>query len=115
MKSLHHVAYRCKDAQETVDFRSDVLGLDFGLAVAEDRVPSTEERSPYMHIFFRMEDGSYIAFFELPEAEPMGRDERTPEWVHHLALNVADETPARVRGPSRAFGPLHSTAATTGI
>ena len=44
-----------------------------------------------MHIFFRMEDGSYIAFFELPEAEPMGRDERTPEWVHHLALNVADE------------------------
>ena len=91
VKSPHHVAYRCKDAQETVDFRSDVLGLDFGLAVAEDRVPSTEERSPYMHIFFRMEDGSYIAFFELPEAEPMGRDERTPEWVHHLALNVADE------------------------
>lgn len=91
VKSLHHVAYRCKDAQETVDFYTKVLGLDFQLAVAEDRVPSTKERSPYMHIFFRMEDGSYIAFFELPEAAPMGRDQNTPEWVQHLALNVADE------------------------
>lgn len=91
VKSLHHVAYRCNDAQETVDFYTNILGLDFGLAVAEDRVPSTNERSPYMHIFFRMEDGGYIAFFELPEAAPMGRDGNTPEWVQHLALNVADE------------------------
>lgn len=91
VKSLHHVAYRCKDAQETVDFYTNVLGLEFGLAVAEDRVPSTMEHSPYMHIFFRMEDGGYIAFFELPEAAPMGRDANTPEWVQHLALNVADE------------------------
>ena len=38
-----------------------------------------------------MGDGSYIAFFELPKAPPMGRDTNTPEWVQHLALNVANE------------------------
>ncbi len=91
IKSLHHVAYRCKDAKQTVDFYTKVLDLEYTMAVAEDRVPSTGEHSPYMHIFFRMDDGGCVAFFELPEAAPMGRDENTPGWVQHLALNVPDE------------------------
>ena len=44
-----------------------------------------------MHVFFRMDDGSYVAFFELPESPDMGRDANTPSWVQHLALRVADE------------------------
>lgn len=91
IKSLHHVAYRCKDARETADFYTRILGLEYAMAVAEDRVPSTGEHSPYMHVFFRMDDGSYVAFFEVPESPPMGRDESTPAWVQHLALRVADE------------------------
>jgi catechol 2,3-dioxygenase-like lactoylglutathione lyase family enzyme len=91
VKSLHHVAYRCKDAKQTSDFYTKALGLEYAMAVAEDRVPSTGEQSPYMHIFFRMDDGSYVAFFELPESPAMGRDEKTPLWVQHLALRVADE------------------------
>ena len=91
VKSLHHVVYRCKDAKTTADFYTKVLGLEYAMAVAEDRVPSTGEQSPYMHIFFRMDDGSYVAFFELPESPAMGRDEKTPLWVQHLALRVADE------------------------
>ena len=74
IKSLHHVAYRCKDAKQTAEFYSKVLGLEYAMALAEDRVPSTGEQSPYMHIFFRMDDGSYVAFFEVPESPPMGRD-----------------------------------------
>ena len=69
VKSLHHVAYRCKDAKQTAEFYTKALGLEYAMAVAEDRVPSTGEESPYMHIFFRMDDGSYVAFFELPEAD----------------------------------------------
>jgi catechol 2,3-dioxygenase-like lactoylglutathione lyase family enzyme len=38
---FHHVAYRCKDAKETVEFYQQVLGMDFQLAIAEDHVPST--------------------------------------------------------------------------
>ena len=91
IKSLHHVAYRCKDAKQTADFYTKVLGLEYAMAMAEDRVPSTGEESPYMHIFFRMADGSYVAFFEIPESPPMGRDENTPLWVQHLALRVPDE------------------------
>lgn len=91
IQKIHHVAYRCKDAKQTVDFYTNVLGLEYTMAVAEDRVPSTGERSPYMHIFFRMDDGSFVAFFELPESPPMGRDANTPQWVQHLALRVADE------------------------
>ena len=91
IKQLHHVAYRCKDAKQTSDFYTKVLGLEYAMAVAEDRVPSTGEQHPYMHIFFRMDDGSFVAFFELPEEAPMGRDANTPLWVQHLALRVADE------------------------
>ena len=90
IKSLHHVAYRCKDAKQTTEFYAGVLGLEYAMALAEDRVPSTGERSPYMHVFFRMDDGSYVAFFEVPESPPMGRDENTPLWVQHLALRVPD-------------------------
>ena len=90
IKSLHHVAYRCKDAKQTAEFYTRVLGLEYAMAMAEDRVPSTGEQSPYMHIFFRMHDGSYVAFFEIPESPPMGRDENTPKWVQHLALRVKD-------------------------
>jgi catechol 2,3-dioxygenase-like lactoylglutathione lyase family enzyme len=91
IKSLHHVAYRCRDAKQTAEFYTKVLGLEYAMAVSEDRVPSTGERSPYMHIFFRMDDGSYVAFFELPESPDMGRDQNTPLWVQHLALRVKDE------------------------
>jgi catechol 2,3-dioxygenase-like lactoylglutathione lyase family enzyme len=91
IKQLHHVAYRCRDAKETVDFYTRVLGLEYAMALAEDRVPSTGEPHPYMHVFFRMDDGSYVAFFELPDSPEMGRDPNTPPWVQHLALRVPDE------------------------
>jgi catechol 2,3-dioxygenase-like lactoylglutathione lyase family enzyme len=90
IKSLHHVAYRCKDAKQTAAFYTEVLGLEYAMALAEDRVPSTGEHSPYMHVFFRMDDGSYVAFFEVPESPPMDRDRNTPAWVQHLALRVKD-------------------------
>lgn len=90
IQSVHHVAYRCKDAQETVDFYQNVVGLPYTLAVAEDRQPTTGEDTPYMHIFFQLGDGNFLAFFELPESPAMGKDPNTPAWVQHLAFNVAD-------------------------
>lgn len=92
-KSLHHAAFRCKDARETVDFYTNVLGLKFIHAMGEDHVPSTGKYSPHIHIFFQMEDGSCIAFFELPsdEGQPSGRDPETPDWVQHFAFRVADK------------------------
>ena len=48
IKSLHHVAYRCKDAKQTAEFYTKVLGLEYAMAMAEDRVPSTGEQSPWV-------------------------------------------------------------------
>jgi catechol 2,3-dioxygenase-like lactoylglutathione lyase family enzyme len=93
IKSLHHAAFRCKDARETVDFYTRVLGLNFIHAMGEDHVPSTGQYSPHIHIFFEMEDGSCIAFFECPmdEGEPSGRDASTPGWIQHFAFRVKDQ------------------------
>jgi catechol 2,3-dioxygenase-like lactoylglutathione lyase family enzyme len=88
VKMVHHVAYRCNDAQETADFYTKLMGLEYFAAVSEDTVPSTGEAYPYMHLFFAMKDGSCIAFFEVPASPPMQRDPNTPDWVQHLALSV---------------------------
>lgn len=85
---FHHVAYRCRDAKETVEFYQKALGMDFQLAIAEDHVPSTGAYDPYMHIFMDVGNGNVLAFFELPDQPDMGRDENTPEWVQHIALRV---------------------------
>jgi lactoylglutathione lyase len=88
IKRIHHVAYRCKDAKQTVEWYQKYLNMRFVLAIAEDEVPSTKEPDPYMHVFLDVGQGSILAFFELPTKPPMGRDPNTPEWTQHLALQV---------------------------
>ena len=91
IERIHHVAYRCKDAKETVDFYSEVLDMDFILAISEDKVPSTKEPDPYMHLFMDAGNGNILAFFEVPNSPPMGRDENTPDWVQHIAFELGSE------------------------
>ncbi len=90
LKRIHHVAYRCNDAKETVEFYQKHLNMDFMLAIAEDEVPSTGEPDPYMHLFLDAGNGNVLAFFELPNQEDMDRDRNTPEWVQHIAFEVED-------------------------
>lgn len=86
---IHHVAYRCRDAKETVEFYERVLGMAYLTAFAENNVPSTGEDDPYMHVFLDAGGGNVLAFFELPEQPQMGRDPNTPAWVQHIAFEVA--------------------------
>jgi len=88
LKRIHHVAYRCRDAKETVEFYQRVLDMDFLLAIAEDEVPSTKEPDPYMHVFLDAGMGNVLAFFEIPNSPEMGRDPNTPSWVQHIAFEV---------------------------
>ena len=89
IRKVHHVAYRCKDAKQTVEWYGKHLGMKFILAIAEDVVPSTGEADPYMHVFLDAGGGNILAFFELPTRPEMGRDPNTPAWTQHLALEVA--------------------------
>ena len=88
IQKIHHVAYRCKDAKQTVEWYVKHLNMDFVLAIAEDLVPSTKAPDPYMHVFLDAGQGNVLAFFELPNSPEMGRDTNTPEWVQHLAFKV---------------------------
>lgn len=91
LQRIHHVAYRCRDAKETVEWYARVLGMTYTTAFAEDHVPSTGAFDPYMHVFLDAGGGNVLAFFELPGQPEMGRDPNTPAWVQHLAFEVADE------------------------
>ena len=88
LKRIHHVAYRCLDAKETVTFYQKTLNMGFVLAIAENEVPSTKEPDPYMHVFLDAGNGNILAFFELPNSPTMGRDDQTPLWVQHIAFEV---------------------------
>jgi catechol 2,3-dioxygenase-like lactoylglutathione lyase family enzyme len=88
IERIHHVAYRCKDAKQTVQWYREHLGMEFVLAIAEDKVPSTHAPDPYMHLFMDAGGGNILAFFEVPNSPPMGRDENTPDWVQHIAFKV---------------------------
>ncbi len=115
IQRLHHVAYRCIDAKQTVEWYEKYLNMKFVLAIAEDQVPSTKAPDPYMHVFLDMGQDNILAFFELPNSPAMGRDTNTPAWVQHLAMKVDSidtllETKARLEADGiEVIGPTDHT------
>ena len=88
VKKLNHVAWKCRDAEETRVFYEEVLGLPLAHVVRADTVPSTGEHCPYVHLFFRLADGSFVAFFDLADGTATAPDPLTPPWVNHIAFDV---------------------------
>ena len=120
IRQLHHFAWRCRDAEETRRFYEDLLGLPLVHVIRNDRVPSTGDENPHLHLFFEMHDGSCIAFFDLGDDQAAEPSPNTPGWVNHLALRVDSlETLAaahkrltdagiKVLGPVNHDGYVHS-------
>lgn len=88
IQQLHHYAYRARDAEETRHFYEDILGLPLYHIIQSDHVPSTGEYCPYTHFFFRLQDGSFIAFFDLGDDQAALPSPNTPAWVNHVAFRV---------------------------
>ena len=88
IQQLHHYAYRAKDAEETRHFYEDILGLPLFHIIQSDTVPSTGEYCPYTHFFFRLQDGSFIAFFDLGDDQAALPSPNTPLWVNHISFRV---------------------------
>jgi glyoxylase I family protein len=88
VQQLHHYAYRARDAEETRSFYEDILGLPLYHIIQSDVVPSTGEFCPYTHFFFRLQDGSFIAFFDLGDDIAAEPSPNTPKWVHHISFRV---------------------------
>jgi len=58
--------------------------MPFILAIAEDKVPSTGERDPYIHVFLDAGGGNILAFFERPTEPPMNGG------LEHAGVDLAD-------------------------
>jgi len=86
---LSHLALITYDAEATTNFYTNVMRMPLVAAVMHERVPSTGDLMPYLHIFFRMQDGSTIAFFEVPDL-PQAPPHPHPAFhvFNHIALEV---------------------------
>lgn len=86
---LSHAAFISSDTSATAEFYAGLLGMELVAAVLDDKIPSTGEPIPYLHSFFRMGDGSTIAFFEAPEL-PVPSADSHPAYAtfRHFAMQV---------------------------
>jgi len=95
-KMLNHLAYVTHDVAATADFYTRVLGMELASTIFDDHVPSTGENFPYFHIFFRMGDGSTIAFFECTDLPPAAKSTHPAyDTFNHCALWVENQAEVR--------------------
>ena len=82
---LHHNAYRCRDVEETRKFYEDFLGLPpvNGFEITETKTGRTTH---VFHVFFGLDDGSCLAFFDVPDV-PFDFKEQH-DYDLHIALEV---------------------------
>jgi len=101
IKGLHHNAYRCRDSEQTRQFYEDFLGLPLSGSL-EIHETKTGRATSVLHTFYRLGDGSFLAFFEAPDM-PF-------EWKHqhdydlHIALEVAPGALAEMLARGKARG-----------
>src|SRR3569832_1494005 len=83
ISGLHLGAYRCRDSEETRRFYEDFLGLPLATTL-EIKETKTGRQTDTLHTFYRMDDGSYVAFFEAPDQPfELGRQH---DYVLHVVL-----------------------------
>ena len=92
IKGLHHNAYRCRDSEETRRFYEDFLGLPLVNAFEITETKSGRQ-THVLHSFYRMDDGSCLAFLDAP-ASPF---EFKPQ--HDYDLHIALEVPREALEP----------------
>jgi catechol 2,3-dioxygenase-like lactoylglutathione lyase family enzyme len=92
---IHHAAYRCRDAEQTRWFYEDVLGLPLSMTLVAEEVPGLREKVPYMHLFFALGNGEFVAFFDQPSTAKLAHFERADSFDRHIAFEVANEADLR--------------------
>jgi catechol 2,3-dioxygenase-like lactoylglutathione lyase family enzyme len=85
IKGLHHNAYRCRDSEETRQFYEEFLGLPLSGSL-EIRETKTGRPTSVLHTFYRLDDGSFLAFFEAPDLPFDWKKQH--DFDLHIALEV---------------------------
>lgn len=99
--SVHHVAYACRDVEQTRHFYEDLMGMPLVLT----EVSEAPNGGYLRHVFFDTGDGSCIAFFDLhgvgESAEwrsDLSESVGLPVWVNHIAFRADRDRQEAVRG-----------------
>ena len=88
IKGLHHSAYRCRDSEATRAFYEDFLGLPLSGSLVIEETKSGR-KTKVLHTFYRMDDGSFLAFFEAPDMPFEFKSQH--DFDLHVALEVTPE------------------------
>ena len=103
IKGLHHNAYRCRDSEETRKFYEDFLGLPLVNAFKiETTMTGRNTGAGVLHSFFRLDDGSALAFFEAPDMPFEFKEQH--DFDLHIALEVSPEHLREMFAKGRAQG-----------
>jgi len=89
IRKLHHNAYRCRDSEETRAFYEDFLGLPL-VNTLDLSATKTGRPTHTLHTFYRLEDGSHLAFFETDDFPFEFKKQH--DYDLHIALEVATES-----------------------
>lgn len=85
IKGLHHNAYRCRDSEQTRRFYEGFLGLPLTEALEIGQTKSGR-KTETLHTFYRLDDGSFLAFFEAPDMPFEFKTQH--DFDLHIALEV---------------------------
>ena len=101
IQGLHHSAYRCRDSEETRRFYQDFLGLPLSKTL-EITTTKTGRATRTLHTFYRMGDGSFLAFFETADRPFEFKDQE--DFDLHIALEVGAESLRPMLAKGQALG-----------
>jgi catechol 2,3-dioxygenase-like lactoylglutathione lyase family enzyme len=87
IKKLHHNAYRCRDSEQTRQFYEEFLGLPLA-GTLEIKESKSGRKTNTLHTFYRLDDGSYLAFFEAPDMPFEFKSQH--DYDLHIALEVEE-------------------------
>ncbi|GMV59828.1 VOC family protein [Betaproteobacteria bacterium PRO7] len=101
IRKLHHSAYRCRDSEETRRFYEGFLGMPLAGAL-EIHETMSGRKTRVLHTFFRLGDGSFLAFFEAPDMPFEFKAQH--DFDLHIALEVGAAELAAARARALAAG-----------
>ena len=101
IKGLHHNAYRCRDSEETRRFYEDFLGLPL-CHTLEIKETKSGRKTETLHTFYRLDDGSCLAFFEAPDM--VFEFKHQHDYDLHIALEVTPEALKQMFAKGKAAG-----------
>jgi catechol 2,3-dioxygenase-like lactoylglutathione lyase family enzyme len=101
IRKLHHNAYRCRDSEQTRRFYEEFLGLPLS-GTLEIKETKSGRPTETLHTFYRLDDGSYLAFFEAPDMPFEFKAQH--DYDLHIALEVEPSTLRDMFAKGKALG-----------